>query len=266
MNSVNPMSDCPICKSKINFAFKARVLKKYSVSYFQCPQCELLQTEHPYWLQEAYQNAIIDADTGLVQRNNRVARKIAGIIYFLLDRKAAYLDVAGGYGMLTRLMRDYGFNFYWSDPFCENILARGFQADGCRNQFSGLTAFEVLEHTDKPVEFFLNMMGVHRSKSVLFTTQLYDGEVPDPSWWYYAFNEGQHISFYSKKTLEVIAKYLGVFFFSSNGIHYFSEKPINKLLFSLLTGKLSSLFFLYVSRRMPSLTFSDHKNLIGENS
>jgi 2-polyprenyl-3-methyl-5-hydroxy-6-metoxy-1,4-benzoquinol methylase len=257
------MSSCPVCKTKLHFVFEAKVLKKYDVRYFQCPHCELLKTEEPHWLNEAYQNAIIDADTGLVQRNNRIAKKIAGIIYFLLDKNASYLDVAGGYGMLTRLMRDYGFNFYWSDPFCENILARGFQANEHIDRFYGLTAFEVLEHTDKPVDFFQQMMSDNHCKTVLFTTQLHEGKVPDPSWWYYAFNEGQHISFYTKKTLETIAKNLGIYFHSSNGIHYFSEKPINKFMFNLLAGRLSSLFFIYVSRRMSSLTFSDHQQLIG---
>jgi hypothetical protein len=260
------MSSCPICKTELHFEFEAKVLKKYDVRYMQCPHCELLKTEDPYWLEEAYQNAIIDADTGLVQRNNRIAKKIAGIIYFLLDKNASYLDVAGGYGMFTRLMRDYGFNFYWSDPFCENILARGFQARGHTDQFYGLTAFEVLEHTDKPVDFFIELMSSNPCKTVLFTTKLYDGKVPDQSWWYYAFNEGQHISFYTTKTLETIAKNLGIYFHSSNGIHYFSEKPINKFMFNLLAGRLSSLFFMYVSRRMSSLTFSDHQQLIGGNN
>lgn len=257
------MSDCPICKTQLHFAFEAKVLKRYDVRYFQCPRCELLKTETPYWLKEAYQNAIIDADTGLVQRNNRIAKKMAGVVYFLLDKKAAYLDVAGGYGMLTRLMRDYGFNFYWSDPFCENILAKGFTAQEHGEPFFGLTALEVLEHTDKPIEFFQQMMSDDHCTTVLFTTQLYDGDVPKPSWWYYAFNDGQHISFYTKKTLGMIAKSLGLYFHSKNGIHYFSKQPINRFLFNLLTGKLlSNLFSFYVTVRMTSLTFSDHQKLI----
>ena len=123
------MSNCPICTSTLRFAFNAKVLKKYEISYWQRPKCELLKTEKPYWLDEAYQNAIIDGDTGLVQRNNSIAKKLSGILYFVFNKNAAYLDVAGGYGMLTRLMRDYGFHFYWTDPYCQNILARGFEVE-----------------------------------------------------------------------------------------------------------------------------------------
>ena len=67
---------------------------------------------------------IADADTGLVSRNLGIARRLAGLLYFGFDPKARYLDFAGGYGLLTRLMRDRGFNFYWHDLYCENVFAR----------------------------------------------------------------------------------------------------------------------------------------------
>ena len=89
-------------------------IKKYDVSYFQCQQCWLLQTEEPYWLDEAYTSAIIIVDTGLTQRNISIASKLAVLIYFKFESTSTYLDIAGGYGMLWRLMRDYGFDFFWT--------------------------------------------------------------------------------------------------------------------------------------------------------
>jgi len=80
----------------------------------------------PYWLDEAYGDAISVLDTGLIQRNLHIAERLAPLLYFLFDHKAPYLDVAGGYGMLVRLMRDIGFDFYWSDKYCRNLFAECF--------------------------------------------------------------------------------------------------------------------------------------------
>ncbi|MDM9385348.1 hypothetical protein QUB80_32355 [Chlorogloeopsis sp. ULAP01] len=39
------------------------------MTYYFCEESGLLKTEKPYWLDEAYQEAIADTDTGLVRRN-----------------------------------------------------------------------------------------------------------------------------------------------------------------------------------------------------
>lgn len=99
---------CPVCENKRSVCFSATILGKYQVDYFYCDRCGLLQTETPYWLEESYQNAIADADTGLVSRNISISTILSRILFFLFDRQGKYLDIAGGYGMLTRLMRDIG--------------------------------------------------------------------------------------------------------------------------------------------------------------
>ncbi len=180
------MNRCPICDSVMRDAFSARLLEKYEVAYHQCPECGLLQTEEPYWLDEAYSEAIAVADTGLVMRNSSLASKLAVLLYLRFEPRGAYLDVAGGYGMLARLMRDYGFDYYWDDKFCQNLLARGFEADKSTQPFVALTAFEVLEHVHDPLAFIQEKMGQHGSRTLIFTTELYeDGEPPPNDWWYY---------------------------------------------------------------------------------
>lgn len=254
---------CPICSSGMRKCFKAKVLMKYEVQYEVCDSCGYLRAHDPDWLEEAYNSAIANADTGLVQRNISIASKLTTLFYFGFDSKGSYLDIAGGYGMLTRLMRDYGFDFYWSDKYCHNLLARGFESDKANEKFVALTAFEVLEHVHDPLEFITQVMEKHGSRTLIFTTELFQNSPPSKDWWYYVFNTGQHISFYQPKTFKLVAKQLGLEFYSANGIHMLTDKIMNKAKYSLLTNR----FFVfvmtfYVRRRMRSLTFDDHCNIM----
>src|SRR5438128_9866447 len=104
---------CPICERARRVCFDATVLGKYNVSYLICDGCGLLQTEYPYWLNEAYTSAILDIDTGLLARNVALSKRLSPLLFFLSGRDGPYLDIAGGYGLITRLMRDIGFDFYW---------------------------------------------------------------------------------------------------------------------------------------------------------
>ena len=253
---------CNICQSEMIHQFTEKILSSYSVEYLRCPNCAVLQTEKPYWISEAYEDAIVDADTGLVQRNISLARKVATVIYFLFDRAGKCLDFAGGYGMFTRIMRDYGFHFYWSDPYCKNILAKGFELDDSVEPIAVLTAFEVMEHVHEPIQFLESCMQDHQVNTIIFSTQLYEGKTPDRDWWYYVFDGGQHITFYTKETLRAIAKKLGLYFVTANGVHLYSKKPVNPLLFRLLTGPLSYFLIVFVRLRMPSLTEKDHHRLM----
>ncbi len=253
------MSPCPICASDRHEAFNATILNKYPVQYFFCPGCGLLQTEKPYWLEEAYGSAIADTDTGLVMRNFSLSAKLAALLYFCFDPKASYVDIAGGYGMLVRLMRDYGFDFYWQDKYCENILARGFDESKAIGPIAGLTAFEVLEHVPDPMLFLSEALARHRAKALVFSTEVYSGNAPPPlDWWYYSFATGQHISFYQQRTLQIIAEKLGLGFYSAHGLHILTEKKLNPLATEILTGRAAFLIAPYIRRRLGSKTMSDH--------
>ena len=243
-------------------AFTSTLLRKYEVAYFQCPDCGLLQTEQPYWLDEAYSEAIAFADTGLIRRNISIALKLASLIHFELESGAAYVDMAGGYGMLTRLMRDFGIDFYWSDKYCQNLLARGFEAEQADRPFSAITAFEALEHIHDPLAFVSGAMEKHNTRTLIFSTELYAGSLPQMDWWYFAFNSGQHISFYTIQTLRIIAGQLGLHLHSANGIHMLTDKRIRAGRFAMTTGILAYPLAFYVKKRLRSLTFSDHERMM----
>ena len=259
------MSLCPICRSTVSYAFSATLLRKYNVAFYNCTQCGFLKTETPYWLEEAYGCAIADADTGLVQRNLCLSKIMTTLLFFLFDRKGKYLDIAGGYGMLTRLMRDVGFNYYWDDKYCENFLARGFKAD-LETAFTAITAFEVMEHVVDPLSFLSESMAQAKTKTIFFSTLLFEGSPPEPgSWWYYTHETGQHISFYQKRTLCVLAKKLGLNLYSNRSIHLLTNKKINSFHYRFLSHPyISFVLSILCNSVMPSKTFSDHLKLTND--
>jgi hypothetical protein len=243
--------------------FTHRVLNKYDVAYNWCRACGLLQTEEPYWLEEAYGTAIADLDTGILQRNLLVARLLSGFLYVSFDRRGAYVDLAGGYGLLTRMMRDVGFDFRWSDKYAPNLLARGFEAK-VGETYEAVTAVEILEHVHDPVGFFTETLRRWKAGSIFFTTSLYEGDPPEPdAWWYYAFETGQHVTFYSRRTLASIAKRMGLRLHSDGWFHMLTDKPVGSFEFQVLTGRLSRTIGTLVKQRMRSRTWSDFQELQG---
>lgn len=257
---------CPICSAGMKHAFSAKVLSKYLASYEVCGVCGYLCAVDPYWLDEAYASAIAAADTGLVMRNYALTLRLSSTLYFLLAERGAgrYLDTAGGYGMLTRLMRDFGFDFYWSDRYCQNLLAPGFSYQEKLGPCRAVTAIEVMEHLVDPVGFVESALSEAKSETLIFTTELYEGEPPKPdSWWYYTFATGQHIGFFQRRTLETIGHRLGLHLSSANGVHILSKAPVNATRMRIFTNRwIAGLVPWFVRNQLGSKTVSDHHVLL----
>lgn len=250
---------CPLCLSGRDKAFSATLLKKHSVEYWYCNSCGLLQTQEPFWLEEAYADAIAVADTGLVARNQGLARKLSTLLYWCFDQQCQYVDSAGGYGLLTRLMRDVGFDFYWHDEYCQNLLARGFEANKVDKEVAAVTAFEVLEHVPNPLDFISDCLKKYDTSTIVLSTELFQGMPPAPEdWWYYTLDTGQHISFYQMRTLEWLASKLSLNLYSNRDMHILTDMNLDRRLFRLATGKASWIGYAWAALRMKSLTFSDH--------
>ena len=257
---------CPVCFGLMRPAFTAQVLSKYQADYEVCDSCGFLRVDKPHWLEEAYSSAIAAADTGLVMRNISIACKVAAVLYWGMNERGAgrYLDAAGGYGMLTRLMRDLGFDFYWKDKYCANLMVPGFAYKESLGNCLAVTAMEVLEHLTDPVEFVKETLAEANAQAIIFTTELYEGQPPHPdAWWYYAFPTGQHIGFYQRRTLEALGARLGLSLSSANGLHILSKVPVNERLLKLLTNRwVSRLGPWWIRRRLGSKTMSDHELML----
>jgi len=250
---------CNICQSNMTKSFENLVLDKYEAEYFQCPNCGFLQVKNPTWLEEAYSDAICATDIGLLNRNIHLSKKLTSFLYFNSDVTKPNLDVGGGLGVLTRLMRDNGLDFYWSDLYCENQFAQGFSREESQKSFESLSFFEVFEHLENPTNFLDELFSKYDFNSLIFSTELFHGEAPKPKdWWYYTFHTGQHIAFYQLKTLETIATKYGVNLYSHKGIHVFSKKKLNRFIVKLSLGKFSNLIFPFINKILPSKLESDY--------
>lgn len=227
-----------------------------------------MSMEDPRWLAEAYAEPINRSDTGYVWRNLACRDQVCALIEASqLDADKVFLDYAAGYGMFVRLMRDSGYDFRWIDPYCQNLFSRGFEAKTpLSGQFEAITAFEVLEHLPNPAEEVEKITSL--TPVFIFSTMLVPDPVPQPGdWWYYGLEHGQHIAFYTRKSLESLAAQCGCQL-TTNGVdlHVLSRKPIS---FATPAPKGIKRCLSWLRRRIispppgrPSLTMKDHAVMV----
>jgi hypothetical protein len=209
---------CRLCDGRLQLRFELTVLDKYKVDYLECKYCNSLQTEAPYWMHEAYLTTnLAVADTGAAQRT--ISNLAACYAIAKLFRLTNCIDFGGGDGLLCRLLRDHNFNCYVTDKYAAPTYGQGYSIPNF-DVTDLASAFEVIEHFQYP-KSDLDILFQYRPKLVLVTTGIYIGQ--DKNWWYLSPNSGQHIFFYSKKSLHIIAKKYNYQLLISGGYALFYE-------------------------------------------
>ena len=192
--------NCRLCDGLSAYIFSKKVLKKYNVKYYKCEQCKSLQTESPYWLDEAYKDWATKYDTGIYSRV--IKTFLVSFLMCKIFKLKNILDFGGGDGLFCRIMRDYYFNCFSHDKFSKNLYSKGF----VRQNFQTpdlITSFEAAEHFSRPYDEFSKIFNL-KPKMLLLTTGIYRDQ--DKNWDYLEEDSGQHIFFYSRESLEYIAK------------------------------------------------------------
>ncbi|MDX1416595.1 MAG: class I SAM-dependent methyltransferase [Candidatus Promineifilaceae bacterium] len=236
---------------------------RYDILYYQCSNCDFVQTEPPYWLDEAYSEVINVSDIGLVRRNLKLAQLTQAVIDVFFNSGGKFVDYGGGYGLFVRLMRDRGMSFYRYDPFCENLFANSFDANiNGEDKYELVTAFEVFEHLTDPLNEIEKILRI--SPNIIISTVLLPEDRPKPQeWWYYGLDHGQHVSIYSRRALEIIGERFGLRLYSNNySFHLLTAKTISTGLFRLSINNRISIILNRLFRHQ-SLLPEDYYQITG---
>jgi hypothetical protein len=259
MSGVEVQAACRVCQNTTDFLWVGKMLG-HQVRYYECPHCGYVQTEDPFWLEAAYSQAINMCDTGIMARNVVNARITLMTLLVLGKAKSNVVDYAGGYGILVRMLRDYGVNAFWSDRYCDNLLARGFEYDG--GGAGLLTAFEAFEHFVDPVAEMTEMFKL--APNLLLSTEIVSDPTPRQNdWWYYGPDHGQHIGFFRIKTFRQLAKDFGKHFYSDGrSYHLFLDHPIPAVYWRLAL-RFARFAPIFARVMLTSKTWGDHVLLSG---
>lgn len=200
--------NCILCENKAD-VFEILSGNKY----FQCNTCKGIMLDPKHYLSKEKEKERYE------EHNNDIEDKgyqafVSPIVTEVLqdytkDHKG--LDFGAGTGpVISKLLRDNGYNIKLYDPFFAN------HSEKLEETYDYIACCEVMEHFYNPAkEFGLLKSLLNPGGTLYLKTKLYSENIDFPSWYYR--NDATHVFFYHKETLKWIHK------------HYeFSNLQINK--------------------------------------
>lgn len=255
--------NCKLCGAETGPFGELVVLARHRARYRRCTACGYVFVEDPDWLEEAYADQAIAAlDTGIVMRNLWLAEAVDALLRWRFRGVRSALDYGAGSGLFVRLMRDRGYDFRWTDPYCQNLFALGFEA-GPDGRFDFATCFEVIEHLADPLPVFAEL--AKRAPTLLVSTELLPDTRNRPGeWHYYTPDTGQHIGFFTAASLAGVARKLGRHFASDGRmLHAFSSEPLDPRWLRTIAKRRRARWLLRLRHKRAPLTWSDAEALAG---
>jgi hypothetical protein len=237
-------SICRLCGGESLYKFSKELLGKYNVSFFECQNCDSLQSELPFWLDEAYSTERNIPDLGMASRTLILKRFIYLTSKILRwSSSDRILDWGGGNGLLVRMMRDMGLDTYLYDLYAKNFYAVGFQYSD-NKKYSIITSFETWEHFVNPMSE-IELFFASNPEYILISTGLYDSQNED--WSYLTPLSGRHVFFYSLKARQLIANKFRCYLFNKSSFTLFSKRKLS-----------------FLETQLLNLAFSDKKSVVIE--
>ena len=222
------IATCPICMSPVNGLFKVMIQGENCSELNSCSKCEFAFYPDQSWINQSFSDDLNSLDVGAADRTVISADYLSVMLKSQKLSHGKFLDYGGGYGLLSRIMRDRGFNFENFDPFTRQIFpTSGLRMNNSLDQkYDAITLIEVALHFEDPLEEFRRLLQL---TNVLFFTAVLTDEELDHDWWYLSPETGQHIALFSQKTLATLAEKLGVNLTSDGRFfHIFHRENLTK--------------------------------------
>ena len=218
---VVPDEVCRVCGGALLHKWTMKVLDRYEADYFECLKCGCLQIPNPYWLNEAYcdegKPIAVNPDGGRFCRNFSAYMRLRALEDAgLFGGPLHVLDYGGGSGILTSMLRLAGRECSHFDPYCPVPLfepERAFLTPEAipMSSFNAVVALEVFEHLCNPLDVIRSLAGyLEPGGTIVLSTGLYKPGVHSEDWPYLSRLAGQHVTFYTRKAIRIIADIAGL--------------------------------------------------------
>lgn len=154
-----------------------------------------------------YNDSYAQIDPDYVDARPRNNVSVMKAIFRSPGQSVRHLDYGGGNGMLSRLLREAGWNSVSYDPLSD----RNTDPAGL-GRFDLISAFEVFEHVPDVQGLMRDLRALLvEDGMVVFSTMTSDGEIHPqrPLTWWYASPRNGHISLFSSASLDILGQQSG---------------------------------------------------------
>lgn len=215
---------CLICENISSKLFDVWLQNSFSADLYECKNCFFKFYPGQNWIQNSFSKRLNHLDVGAVDRTLIISEILTEICNSLGIKNDICLDYGGGYGLLTRIMRDKGFNWKNYDPYTEGIFSENHNCS-LENNFALISLIEVCLHFEDPVNDFFQI--IKHANTLIFTASI-PKKPFDSNSSIVTKESGQHIAIYSLDSLKIIANKIGCHFYSDKKfIHIFTRKKLS---------------------------------------
>jgi hypothetical protein len=111
--------------------------------------------------------------------------------------------------------------------------------------------------TEQDIEMVLKV-----SDSIILSTVLLPDELPGAEWWYYGLEHGQHVAFYSKRTMEYIAGEHHLNYYPCGSLNLLTPRRLDRRKLRLIARMPPAAIDAWTRWSMPSRTASDMHTIV----